>query len=66
MNDLVRYNIKKYANNYYMLVRYEKRETPIQGLPPEGAHVIMFEDEDFDQLLECVNNYADKRRSETV
>lgn len=66
MNDLVRYNIKKYANNYYMLVRYEKREIPVQGLPLEGSHVIMFEDEDFDQLLECVNNYADKRRSETV
>ena len=66
MNDLVRYNIKKYANNYYMLVRYEKRETPIQGLPPEGSHVIMFEDDDFNKLLECVNNYADKRRSETV
>jgi hypothetical protein len=61
------YNIKAFGtHNDVMLTRREYYEKPIKGLPPYHSTTMFFKDNEIDELIEVLKNYANERRNKDV
>ena len=57
------FQIKEYTKNGdVMLVRF-KEEKPTEGLPPIRTQTILMNDDEINDLMKVLKEYADKRRS---
>jgi hypothetical protein len=63
LKDKPTYEIKVYAPDMICLIRTEKMEKPIKGLPPTYSYSIVMNPNEIDDLMRVLNDYADKRRN---
>ena len=59
------FDIRDYGEAGVMLIRIQERPKSI-GLPPTVSQCIIMENDEIDNLMEVLNNYANKNRDSGI
>jgi hypothetical protein len=61
------YDIKPFGDKGdVMLTRRKYYDVPIQGLPPCSSTTLVLKDNEIDELIEVIKNYANERGNKKV